>query len=1090
MVQYLDFDLEILEKGKGRSYEAHVLRSPAGEARATFTLPFDRKDLDLVRASIEKAVLRRIAAKAARRLPTPEVAQVREFGEKLFASLVVNGVRDCYIRSCHEAQKQGCGLRLKLRLPPALGQVPWEFLYSRSDGDFLNLSIYRPIVRYLELPHLPVESLCVPAPLRLLAVIASPKSQRLASLDIAREKRVLQGALAPLVQRSLVALDFLEGPDTFRQLNRCLRRETYHVLHFVGHGGYDEETQEGVLVMENEQRGEALVGSENLGRLLRDVPCTRLVFLNACQGTVISEADPFSSLAGALVRAGVPAVVAMQFEITDAAAILLAQEFYTALADNLPVDAALAEARKQIAFEDPDSLEWATPVLYMRAPDGVLFQMTSPTPKELPASQKTVEAERRRQEELAVPAQKAEVTPPAPPKRPAKIIPVAIKEISYNTADIRQFLTEAFSDEDLAILSYDYFRSVYDGFTLGMTKGQKIQLLIEYCQGRNVIPNLLAAIQKARPDQYEKRFKVPAVEIRPEPPRPKRDPRQVFISHAHEDTDFAHRLAADLREPGWHVWIVPDSIQPGEKWVEAINRGLAESSVFILVLTPAAVSSPWVKSETNVAIELQHKDYLRLVPLYVEHCDVPPLWNIYQRVSFLGQYEDGLAALLVELEPTDLLEQEHQEREARDKTAKEEAKREAREKPAPAPPTTPPVTPPPSVPRAELDKLYTEALIAYHLGKWAEAVAGFQAVVNAQPDYEDAADRLAQARLPMQLAEQTAREQAQRQEHKLAALYSQGRKALDDKQWAEAAARFSQIVSVDPGYRQAAQLLALAEAQAFPLRLIRPLDGQEMVLIPAGEFLMGSTDEEVARWNKEAGGQYYDDEKPQHKVSLAAYYVDHTPITNAQYQKFVVATKRQAPSHWKSGKIPAGLENHPVVNVSWHDAVAYSQWLNEQLHVPGSTFQVQRSGRQEAWNVELGTWNIRLPTEAEWEKAARDADGRHWPWGNEFNPQRCNSSEGSKGTTTPVGAYSPAGDSPYGVADMAGNVWEWCRSLYKPYPYQADDGREDPQAAGTRVLRGGSWNYDRRYARCAARGGDYPGGFPYNVGFRVVFSPN
>jgi len=374
-LRYLDFDLEILEKDRG--YEAHVIRSPAGEARAPFPLPFDRKDLDLVRASIEKAVLRRTAVNVVRRRSTLEVAKLREFGEKLFAGLMGNSVRDCYSRSCHEAQKEGCGLRLKLRLPTSLSQVPWEFLYSRSDGDFLGLSIYRSIVRYLELPHLPVESLRVPAPLCILAAIAKPQAKRLAPLDVAREKRVIKIALADLVQRGLVTLDFLEGHDTFHQLTRRLRREPYHVLHFIGHGGYDEETQEGVLFMENEQGGEAWVGSENLSRLLRDCPCTRLVFLNVCQGAVTSEADPFSSVAGALVRAGVPAVVAMQFEITDAAAIVLAREFYTALADNLPVDAALAEARKQIVFEDPDSLEWATPVLFMRVADGRLFDVTA-----------------------------------------------------------------------------------------------------------------------------------------------------------------------------------------------------------------------------------------------------------------------------------------------------------------------------------------------------------------------------------------------------------------------------------------------------------------------------------------------------------------------------------------------------------------------------------------------------------------------------------------------------------------------------------------------------------------------------------------
>ena len=221
------------------------------------------------------------------------------------------------------------------------------------------------------------------------------------------------------------------------------------------------------------------------------------------------------------------------------------------------------------------------------------------------------------------------------------------------TADIRKFLAELFSDEELTILSYDYFRDVYDDFALGMSKGQKIQRLIERCDHREAIPNLLAALSAERAAQYSARFGAPVVAIvtPTEQPRPGRDPRQIFISHAHEDAEFAHRLAADLGTRGWRIWIAPDSILPGEKWVDAIERGLATSGVFVVALTPAAIRSRWVKTETNAAIALEHREAIRLVPLDVEACDALLLWSGYQSVSFRSTYEDGLRGLLRWLDP-------------------------------------------------------------------------------------------------------------------------------------------------------------------------------------------------------------------------------------------------------------------------------------------------------------------------------------------------------------------------------------------------------------------------------------------------------
>jgi formylglycine-generating enzyme required for sulfatase activity len=247
------------------------------------------------------------------------------------------------------------------------------------------------------------------------------------------------------------------------------------------------------------------------------------------------------------------------------------------------------------------------------------------------------------------------------------------------------------------------------------------------------------------------------------------------------------------------------------------------------------------------------------------------------------------------------------------------------------------------------------------------------------------------------------------------------------------------------------------QAESTKKIIIWPGDGKEMALIPGGDFVMGS----------DHHGPIY---QPEHQLYVETFYLDRWPVTNLEYKQFVDATDYPVPHYdvswcntagynWDLGSrsYPPGKENYPVVLVTWEDAMAYATWAKK-----------------------------RLPTEAEWERAARGPNGRLYPWGNEFGCRcNCNCNEVSLGGASPVGHFSPDGDSPEGVMDLVGNVWEWTSTLFRPYPYNPHDGRENPKTAGFRVLRGASWVNDTTLADGLARlDGDFK--FYNNVGFRCA----
>ena len=247
--------------------------------------------------------------------------------------------------------------------------------------------------------------------------------------------------------------------------------------------------------------------------------------------------------------------------------------------------------------------------------------------------------------------------------------------------------------------------------------------------------------------------------------------------------------------------------------------------------------------------------------------------------------------------------------------------------------------------------------------------------------------------------------------------------------------------------------------------------------IPAGVFLMGTPERDLSALAKAHGGtrESYREESPQHRPMLPAYEIARIPVTNALYAAFVAASGTRAPSTWRGPQPPEALREHPVVDVSWNDANAFCAWLTTATK------------DEDKLSFGHSSLVIRLPSEAEWERAARGTDGRSFPWGTAWDTAQANTRESGIAGTTPVGAY-PGGASAAGCLDMAGNIWEWTASLDRPYPYAATDGREDPHDPGRRILRGGCYANPHGYARCACRFRLLPAVRNSFLGFRLARS--
>lgn len=389
--QYLTFDLML--EGHAGDYRALVIDSPAGQDKNQFQVLFPPDQL--------AALLDRISMN--------DQSAALELGKGLFDAVYGTKLQSLLNRSLDEAERQSKGLRIRLRLSdaPELINLPWEYMYDQAFQRFYALSTDTPIVRFLDLPDR-AGSVVVEPPLKVLVMLSAPNDYP--ALDVEAEWNRLKTALTPLEENGLLQVERLDQA-TLAMLQQRLRQKNYHVFHFIGHGAIDDDTKLGGLLFETDSGSGQLVDSRQLSTLLYDEKTLRLVVLNACQGGQTWANNPFGGVAQGLVQQSIPAVVAMQFPVTDQAAIAFSQGFYSALADFSPIDMAISEARKAMYLAG-NAVEWGTPVLYLRAANAQIFNAVQADiaipPQVVPLVDTTPEPK------IVIPAASTPISPLAP----------------------------------------------------------------------------------------------------------------------------------------------------------------------------------------------------------------------------------------------------------------------------------------------------------------------------------------------------------------------------------------------------------------------------------------------------------------------------------------------------------------------------------------------------------------------------------------------------------------------------------------------------------------------------------------------------
>ncbi len=365
-MSYADFSLGIEHAGEAR----YLVRAftPDTEAESPTELPFGSKDLS--------GLLTRLASSAAssltdfRELDGPVGTEVPSntvaFGRVLFKILFPGEVGELYSSQWNSATKAGLGLRISLHLRPRnpllawLSRVPWELMYDDRSGGFPCLNPLNPLIRHLDLPR-PAERTPFHTPIRVLVAAANPSG--VSKLDLAGEQEKIAASSG---RRKQIEVEVFKDASP-EGLRRKLARGDYQIIHFMGHGLVEEE--DGSLVFVTPEGHPCRVTGQEMSQLVQATPTARLVILNACRTAAVpeaDEADPLAGVAAALVRGGQPAVIGMQFSISDEAALKFSEVLYERLAEGDHLETAVAEARLAVYLTTSRPADWAAPVLFLR----------------------------------------------------------------------------------------------------------------------------------------------------------------------------------------------------------------------------------------------------------------------------------------------------------------------------------------------------------------------------------------------------------------------------------------------------------------------------------------------------------------------------------------------------------------------------------------------------------------------------------------------------------------------------------------------------------------------------------------------------